>query len=96
MFQGFNFNTDSGNTLSGMTITTSPTGANFYQNQEITFVVSSTYTGQNSTVIHFFVNGIKTQTGTSTIYSSDTIENGDIVFSSIEIPYSGTVTGCSF
>ncbi|MDB4063965.1 hypothetical protein N9541_07900, partial [Flavobacteriaceae bacterium] len=93
---GFNFNTDSGNTLSGMTITTSPTGANFYQNQEITFVVSSTYTGQNSTVIHFFVNGIKTQTGTSTIYSSDTIKNGDIVFSSIEIPYSGTVTGCSF
>ena len=93
---GFNFNTDSGNTLSGMTITTSPTGATFYQNQEITFVVSSTYTGQNSTVIHFFVNGIKTQTGTSTIYSSDTIENGDIVFSSIEIPYSGTVTGCSF
>ena len=93
---GFNFNTDSGNTLSGMTITTSPTGATFYQNQEITFVVSSTYTGQNSSVIHFFVNGIKTQTGTSTIYSSDTIENGDIVFSSIEIPYSGTVTGCSF
>ena len=52
---GFNFNTDTSNTISGMSITASPTGVSFYENQSISFVLSSTYTSNASTTIHFFL-----------------------------------------
>ena len=93
---GFNFNTDTSNTISGMTISVSPTGLSYYENQPISFVLSSTYSNNNSATFHFFVNGQKTQSGTSTTFNGKNLKNGDKVFGSVEIPYSGTVTGCNF
>ena len=62
-----------------MTISVSPTGVSFYENQNISFVLSSTYTSNASSTIHFFVNGQKTQTGTSTTFSAQNLKNGDKV-----------------
>ena len=93
---GFIFNTDTSNTISGMTISVSPTGLSYYENQPISFVISSTYSNNNSATFHFFVNGQKTQSGTSTTFNGKNLKNGDKVFGSVEIPYSGTVTGCNF
>ena len=50
---GFNFNTDTSNTISGMTISVSPTGVSFYENQNISFVLSSTYTSNPSLLFIF-------------------------------------------
>ena len=93
---GFNFNTDSSNTINGMSITTSPTGGSFYDNQLISFVISSTYAGNSSTTFHFFVNSEKRQSGSSNTFAANNLVHGDKVFGSVEIPYSGTVTGCDF
>ena len=93
---GFIFNSDTSNTISGMTISVSPTGLSYYENQPISFVISSTYSNNNSATFHFFVNGLKTQSGTSTTFNGKNLKNGDKVFGSVEIPYSGTVTGCNF
>ncbi|MDC3238891.1 hypothetical protein OAT74_03785, partial [Flavobacteriaceae bacterium] len=93
---GFNFNTDTSNTISGMTISVSPTGLSYYENQPISFVISSTYSNNNSATFHFFVNSQKAQSSTSTTFSGNNLKNGDKVFGSVEIPYTGTVTGCNF
>ena len=93
---GFDFNTDTSNTISGISISVSPTGLSYYENQQISFVISSTYSNNNSATFHFFVNSQKTQSSTSTTFSGNNLKNGDKVFGSVEIPYTGTVTGCNF